>query len=234
MTTTIRLLDLPPHFRLLAWPALHGSGRVPGVSVDVPPALTGQPPSLLCGSDEVFVSLPRDPGEQETVGLLLEASCTDLLSTPVKLLCALVLWDEVVREHGIFQGNIYFASESSVSNLLAVAGEPVPGDLAAVLHDLHSLELLYRFPVAWKFRGAHGLERQCRANGWGRLFGRLVRSAAAGRAMTDPWRELLSAHALEHREAYRQGVELASRADDNVETAIWERIIATQPIPLLV
>jgi hypothetical protein len=229
----VALANLPPYLRLVAWPALNNIGELPGVTVKMPASLTGQPASLLCSSSEVTVTLPRS-GDKAASDLLLASASNGLLAIPVRLVSVLVLWDEVVREQGIFAGNIYLASEDSVAKLLSIAGEPVPTNLGEVLHQIHNLELLYRFPVALKFRGTYGPERQCRANGWGRLLCRLVQGTEPGQSVTEGWRELLSTHVREYWKAYRLGVDLAKNANDDTEPKIWDQILETQPIPVLV
>ncbi|MGW1411527.1 hypothetical protein [Streptomyces sp. NPDC002403] len=79
----------------------------------------------------------------------------------------------MVRKTGVYPGNIYLASEQSVALPLNTAHgtEPSASDgpsatvrLEELPKQMHALELLYRFPVAYKFRGTHGPERQCLAS----------------------------------------------------------------------
>lgn len=230
---SVALHDLPPHLRLIAWPALNNVGEMPGLVVNVPTSLTGQLTSLLCSSEETTVTLSGSDDEAVT-DLLLASASSGLLAIPARLLHALVLWDEVVREQRIFAGNVYLASDDSVARLLSVIGEPVPAGLGEILHQIQNLELVYRFPVALRFRGTYGPERQCRANGWGRLFCRLLQAVEPGQSATDRWHKLLTAHARDHWDAYRTGIELARNANEAAESMTWLQILDTQPIPVLV
>ncbi|MGW4443890.1 hypothetical protein [Streptomyces sp. NPDC004682] len=235
--STTALRDLPPHLRLLAWPALNRRPGLPGVAVRAPAELAAAAPSLACYSGEVGITLPAHTVRPEA--LLTAPPATTALAEPLRLVSTLALWDEVVRESGVYPGNIYLASERSVALLLSTAhpdgGEsPRPVPLPELLEQLHALELLYRFPVAYKFRGAHGRERQCRINGWGRLLFRLL-AAAPG----DPYgiaaaRARLSGHVAAYRDAYRRGVDAARAAEDGSGERIWAGIHAEQPIPVLI
>ncbi|MEU3523163.1 hypothetical protein AB0E62_04730 [Streptomyces sp. NPDC038707] len=234
------LRDLPPHVRLLAWPALNRQGAVPGVSVDVPPELAAAPPSLACYSGAVGVRFhpPTAPGPApEPEELLTSAESDGPLAEPLRLVGTLAVWDEVVRAGGVYGGNIYLASEHSVAALLRTAhdAEPPTADrLAELLEQLHALELLYRFPVAYKFRGKHGLERQCRINGWGRLLFRLLDAAPTNPYGLGDARRRLAEHVHAHREVYRRGVIAASAAEDDSGARIWSDIHAEQPVPVLI
>ncbi|MFJ6105302.1 hypothetical protein ACIQHY_30410 [Streptomyces sp. NPDC092359] len=240
------LRDLPPHLRLLAWPALNRLGAVDGVTVSVPPELASSPPSLACYSGSVGLTYRDDAGTGAAWDDALTApESADVLAEPLRLVSTMALWDEVIREEGVYRGNIYLASERSVAVLLDTAHGTARGTaqdtaprtadrLAELLEQLHALELLYRFPVAYKFRGAHGLERQCRINGWGRLLFRLLDAAPHDPYGIRTARARLSRHVRTHREAYRRGVAAASAAEDASGARIWADIHAEQPIPVLI
>ncbi|MFI5615945.1 hypothetical protein [Streptomyces sp. NPDC051567] len=230
--------DLPPHLRLLAWPALNGRSPLSGVTVTVPAALADGPVSLACYSPDTAVAFaPGHRGGAGAAALLTAPESEEPLAEPLRLVGTLALWDEVVREAGVYGGNIYLAAEGSVARLLRTAhGDDLPGSVepAELLEQLHALELLYRFPVAYKFRGAHGRERQCRVNGWGRLLFRTLDATD-----TDPYgftaaRERLVRHLDTHRDAYLRGVRAASAAADHDGARVWEDIHAEQPIPVLI
>lgn len=230
------LRDLPPHLRLLAWPALNLQGELPGVRVTVPVELTTSPASLLSYSRGTSVELSPE-AEADPGALLTAEKPARLLAEPLRLVTTLALWDEVVRESGVYPGSIYLASEAAVARLLTTAHDCAPPssvELPELLEQLHALELLYRFPVPCKFRGGHGRERQCRINGWGRLLFRLLCEAD-----TDPYgigaaRERLTEHLGTHREAYLRGVRAATAAPDGAGAGVWESIHAEQPIPVLI
>ncbi|MFJ2116065.1 MULTISPECIES: hypothetical protein [unclassified Streptomyces] len=232
------LRDLPPHLRLLAWPAINRLGTVDGVTVTVPPEFAFSPPSLACYSRAVLVTYRRSSGADVPLDDVLTApESVDTLAEPLRLVSTLALWDEVIRESGVYRGNIYLASERSVAALLHAAhgAEPPAADrLAELLEQLHALELLYRFPVAYKFRGTHGLERQCRINGWGRLLFRLLDAAPHDPYGIRAARARLSQHVRTHQDAYRRGVAAASASEDASGARIWADIHAEQPIPVLI
>jgi hypothetical protein len=224
------LRDFPPHVRLLAWPELNRLGTVRGVTVTVPPSLAGAPASLACHSRATTMTIASEL--DEIANLLTH----EALSEPVRLVTTLALWDEEVRNQDIYSGNIYLASEGSVARLLGITSglPPAPERLDELLEQLHALELLYRFPVAFKFRGEHGPERQCRVNGWGRLLLRLF-----GRLEAEPpWladaRTRIAEHLRVDGEVYRRGVSDALAAADEHGTRVWARIHAEQHIPVLI
>ncbi|MFI5937775.1 hypothetical protein [Actinoplanes sp. NPDC051494] len=227
---TTPLRDLAPHVRLLAWPDLNATATVPGVSVHVPPELTGAR-QLAWHSAETTVTTTGDPA-----ALLTDPAVAATLTEPVRLVRSLALFDDVVRAENVYQGNIYLASEASVAGLLDVAaGVPVDtARLATDLEQLHALELLYRFPVAYKFRGGHGIERQCRINGWGRLLDRLLTRAGLDTDWAEAVRARLTVHVRRHRPAYLDGVADALVADDRSDGTVWARIHRRQPIPVLI
>ncbi|WP_177154133.1 hypothetical protein [Streptomyces sp. 2131.1] len=229
--------DLPPHQRLVAWPVINRLGALEGVTVTVPPELAASPPSLACYSRAVRVAHRPSGGDSPLDALLTSPESAHVLAEPLRLVITLALWDEVIREGGVYGGNIYLASERSVGVLLHTAHtiEPAAADrLAEILEQLHALELLYRFPVAYKFRGTHGLERQCRINGWGRLLFRLLDAVPDDPYGIRACRARLTEHVRTHRDAYRRGVIAASAAEDSSGARIWADIHAQQPIPVLI
>ncbi|MFJ4744423.1 hypothetical protein [Streptomyces sp. NPDC088775] len=243
MAKRTALRDLPPHLRLLAWPALNGRGSLDGVRVSLPAELAGNPPSVPCYSRGTTVEFDAVPGDSSggPEFLLTAPESGPVLAEPLRLVSTLALWDEVVREAGVYASNIYLASERSVAGLLRTAhaiAPPSPAELTESLEQLHAMELLYRFPVAYKFRGGHGAERQCRINGWGRLLFRML-SDAGGGSEGDQYgigaaRERLARHVQDHRGAYLRGVRAASAAEDHTGARIWEEIHVEQPIPVLI
>ncbi|MEV3951080.1 hypothetical protein ACIPJG_25560 [Streptomyces halstedii] len=243
MAKPTALRDLPPHLRLLAWPALNDRGHLDGVRVSLPAERAGDPPSVACYSRGTTVEFDAARGESSAGPefLLTAPESEPVLAAPLRLVSTLALWDEVVREAGVYAGNIYLASESSVACLLNTAhaiAPPAPAELTESLEQLHAMELLYRFPVAYKFRGAHGAERQCRINGWGRLLFRMLNDTCGGsegdRYGIGVARERLARHVQDHRGAYLRGVRAASAADDHTGARIWEEIHVEQPIPVLI
>ncbi len=238
MANSTAIRDLPPHLRLLAWPAINGRGPLEGVHVSLPAVPSDDPPSVACYSRSVRVEFDAAFQGASGPGALLTAPASAAaLAEPLRLVSTLALWDEVVREAGVYGGNIYLASEKSVGQLLRTAhaiAPPSPAELAESLEQLHAMELLYRFPVAYKFRGAHGAERQCRINGWGRLLFRMLNDTDGDRYGIGTARARLARHIQDHRDAYLRGVRAASAADDHAGARIWEEIHEEQPIPVLI
>jgi hypothetical protein len=140
---------------------------------------------------------------------------------PLSVVAVLALWDEVVRKVGIYTGNIYLASEAAVSHLLAICGVAPSYDVVTLLDWLTAFELLYRFPVAYKFRRGYGPERQCRLNGWGRLAYRMAKGAEVDLPF-DEWERALASHALTYSETYRAVVDAALRAEDGHDSSVWQ------------
>ncbi|MFF8957914.1 hypothetical protein [Streptomyces sp. NPDC014894] len=228
------LRDLPPHLRLLAWPALNLRGELPGVRVTVPVELTTSPASLICYSRATRVEF--DPGTDPGAALTA-AEPAEVLVEPMRLVTTLALWDEVVRETGLHPGGLYLASEGSVARLLSTAHDCAPPssvELPELLEQLHGLELIDRFPVAPRFQGAHGRERQCRINAWGRLLFRMLDGVKSDPYGIAAARGRLTAHLAAHREAYLRGVAASSDAAGDAGAVLWESIHAEQPIPVLV
>ena len=236
-TTTSALRDLPPHIRLLAWPALNRRDSLPGVAVAVPDHLAACPASLACYSRAVTVGLDLPPdvaGTPEAV--FRRGDYIHPLLEPLRLVVVLALWDEVVRAEGVYAGNIYLASEGSVAALMEVAlgsAPPAPA-LDELLEQLHAMEMLYRFPVAYKFRGAHGRERQCRINGWGRLLFHELTGTDDDVIGYRDMRTRLTEHITQHRDAYTRGVARAVAAHDDAGGRVWQTIHEDQPIPVLI
>jgi hypothetical protein len=230
------LRDLSPPARLLALPALRGhAGDSPSVAVTIPPALLGCPPALACCASEVTVDLRTADDDLAAVRMALADGTThSVLAEPFRLISALVIWDESIRQQDVFRGHVYLASDYSVEVLLRTSDCAPPTDLAALLDQLQNLELVYRFPVALKFRGRYSLERQCRANGWGRLLHRTVVESRADHDWLERCRQRLTQHIQQYRDAYRQGIVSACRADDQSDTGFWDQIHETQPIPIVI
>ncbi|MER6911313.1 hypothetical protein ABT354_06545 [Streptomyces sp. NPDC000594] len=240
--TVSPLRDLPPHLRLLAWPTLNGRVPLPGVRVHAAGAPVGGPVSMACYSRGTTVEFAAGTDPE---ALLKHPAAALSLTVPLRLVGTLVLWDEAIREAGVYSGSICLASEESVARLMRTAhttadgdGDdpaPLPGGLPELLEQLQALDLLYRFPVAYRFRGSPGPERQCRVNGWGRLAVRLLWQTAGDPHGLEPARQRLARHLAEHRSTYLRGVRAATAAEDRPGTTrIWDHIHAEQPIPVLI
>lgn len=228
------LHDLPPHLRLLARPALSGvAGPVP-LDVVVPDHYSGLRASLLAQADGVAVRVPAGsaPVDAVLLTLLTSQATTPGLRPLLDIVVGMAIWDEALRTRGIFAGNAYLASEDAVGALLTVMGAKVPGSLTRHLEELQAFELLYRFPVAYKFRGVYGAERQCRLNGWGRLLYRHLAGADGAGLPVATWRAAVDRHLETYHEPYRVALDRAVRAVDEAPGETWDTVRAL-PVPVL-
>jgi hypothetical protein len=159
----------------------------------------------------------------------LRASAGDLFSLTVLL----SMWDDMVRAAGLVSGRVYLASEVAVSRLYEIAGLTSPTDVGGLLDEAQSLELIYRFPVAFKFRRAYGGENQCRLNGWGRRLARRMLEDEKSRVIAEEWGRSFRKHLREHGAAYQEHVaHVASRGLADAPADSWDRSAAL-PVPLL-
>jgi hypothetical protein len=142
----------------------------------------------------------------------------------LELVAALASWDRAFRDAGLLAGNVYLASDAAGLDLLAAAGARCrlsAGTLAAVLHDLYGLELIYRFPVALKFRSEYGPDRQFRLNCWGRRLAAQLRAdgpVAAGAPAVDAALDGLLAR---HHDRYARHVALLHEAAEGDGGRSW-------------
>jgi hypothetical protein len=236
--TAIRVVPLnhlPPDLRILAWPALRQPGATLPIEVVLPQRYRGLPTPLLARADHVAVRLPDslESTEDSLLALLMSRTVTPVLRPLLDIVGCMAVWDETLRALSIFTGNAYFASEEAVGALLATAGVENVGSVPDHLEDLQAFELLYRFPVAYKFRGEYGAERQCRLNGWGRLLYRHLIEAGSAGLPTASWRAAVKCHLEAYRESYRLALERATHAVDDTSGHIWD-VAQALPIPVLV
>ncbi|MCP9213337.1 hypothetical protein [Streptomyces cucumeris] len=230
----VPLHSLPPHLRLLAWPALRGVGGPVPLDVVVPDHYSGLPTPLLAQADGVAVRFPAGPAPSDAalLTLLTSQTTTPELRPLLDIVVGMAIWDEALRTRGVFVGNAYLASEDAVGALLTVTGVEVPGSLVGHLEELQAFELLYRFPVAYKFRGMYGAERQCRLNGWGRLLYRHLAEADGAGLPVATWRAAVDRHLGTYHEPYRVALDRAVRAVDEAPGETWDTVRAL-PVPVL-
>jgi hypothetical protein len=166
----------------------------------------------------------------ELLRLVQSAATVDLLPLECAVVCVLDAWDRLFRELEIYDGNIYMASETAVARLLEVAGAPeVPTpDVVTALDDLQAVELVYRFPIARKFRGTFGVDNQCRLNGWGRRLAQNLPHPDAER-----WRSAIRDHLRAEGAAYRDLVKDLVKASDASGGELWNRVQSV-PVSILV
>jgi len=149
------------------------------------------------------------------------------IATSLRLVLMLAAWDEEFRAANLYPGNVYLASEWSVQPLAEAAGvHDTMLDTFAALHALLTLlfqaELIYRFPVAIKFRGTFGAERQFRLNCWGRrLASRIAKHDSAAQFSTSI-RRRLAAHLQEHHDLYTKHMALLRDLAAFPAGAAWE------------
>jgi hypothetical protein len=151
------------------------------------------------------------------------------------LVALLSAWDDVIREIGLYSGRIYLASEEATRRLFEIAGAEAPPKecFRALLLEAQSLELIYRFPVAFKFRRTYGSENQCRLNGWGRRLARRATRDRLSATIREDWHAGLRSHLLKHADVYGRHIEyvgsegLASAPGDSFSLA------TRLPIPIL-
>ena len=218
--------SLPPHVRLLVWPEAVAPDRRAGLGLVQACPQAPTPWSDLTVDRLRAMSFSSAEAWPKAVHELPE------VREPLSVIAILALWDEVVRKVGIYTGNIYLASETAVSHLLTIGGVAPPQDVVSLLDWLTAFELLYRFPVAYKFRHGYGSERQCRLNGWGRLAYRMARCAEVDLPFDELERALVS-HALTYSETYRAVVGAALRAEDGHDSSVWQ-LANELPIGVLV
>ena len=219
--------NLPPHVRLLVWPEAVTQDRRTGLGLLRACPRAPTPWSELIVDRRRAMSFSCDEAWLKAVHQIPE------VREPLSIIAILALWDEVVRRGGIYAGNIYLASEAAVSQLLTIGGFVPAQDIVCLLDWLTAFELLYRFPVAYKFRQGYGSERQCRLNGWGRLTYRMVRSDTGVDLPFDEWERALERHASTFSETYRAVVGAALSAQDGNDVSVWQ--LANQlPIGVLV
>ncbi|WP_405183557.1 hypothetical protein [Nocardia sp. NBC_01377] len=159
------------------------------------------------------------------------------LSIPPIGLCLLMwLWDSEFRTSGLFASNVYLASSRSVWAIAEITDwrlpEPAsPDGFDRVLRGMCEAELLYQFPVALKFRGEYGPDRQLRLNCWGRrLAERLARGCLAPDVAVA--RETIREHLSEHYPAYERHMSLLGHIDSEPAGIAWESAM-TLPVGVL-
>lgn len=240
--TAVRLHDLPPYLRAALLPAIRRDAEQPlgdGCAVrlvtprgDTPVYLRVWDRGLECAAVPglSFEDL-QEALEAYVAAGGLRGDTEDLF----QLVGLLSVWDDLIRELDLYPGRVYMASEEATRQLFPLAGiePPTPEQFRTLLLEAQALELMYRFPVAFKFRRAYGHENQCRLNGWGRrLAHRAFKDEASARERAG-WSDRLRAHLEEHREAYATHVDYVS--SEGMATAPGDSwTLANElPVPIL-
>lgn len=234
------LHDLPPYLRAAAMACIRSDDRLElGAwgSIALSESRGDQPPYLVAWRRDVLIAAESDPkalaqGLEEFIASgELRRRAADLFG----LVVVLGAWDDAIREVGLYPGRVYLASEAATGRLFRVAGEqsPDPDSLHELLIEAQSLELIYRFPVAYKFRRAYGSENQCRLNGWGRrLARRAVRDPESAR-LREQWHANLCAHLIERFEEYSSHIEYVGSEGLATAPADSFALAAGLPVPIL-
>ncbi len=200
------------------------------------------PPGWNHPDATVVITCARDTSAVAYLDTVVEefahACVRDFAACPALTLSVLLsLWDSEFRAAGLFDGNVYLSSAAAVAAAAAVAGWTAPmltepGSLEPVLLAMGEAELLYRFPVAIKFAGEFGPDRQLRLNCWGR---RLAERATASTALTDPTsaaRTRIRNHLTKNRHRYHQHMQRLAHLSDHPAGTAWRS--ATQlPVGVL-
>ena len=157
------------------------------------------------------------------------------LLLPVVVGCA--AWDSLLRERQVFPSSVYFASSAAVAQLARVVepelnGPTLVDDVDALLGSLFTAELVYRFPVALKFRGRFGPERQVRLNCWGRRLAARIADEPNHHTRAAIVGDRLRLHFEHFESAYRSHMRDIAQADALPPGAAWESATAL-PIGLL-
>ena len=232
------LMCLPPDLRV-PWLILRDSGETCfaanceiGFAAPVTgyPVGTGLPALLRDPAAQVTVSAPDGVDMEAALEMLLselaEEHAKARLTQLIDIVASLAMWDLLFQHRGLFSGNVYLSSEAAAMALVSTAGlAPVSKpEMETTLSVLYTLELIYRFPVALKFRGNFGAERQLRLNCWGRrLVHRLTTGTVLG-ARADAVRKNLSLHLARHDGLYRSHMEALAELDEMRPGEAWQRV----------
>lgn len=213
MRSVARLRSLSPNLRAALLPcARWGTEQTVGLTTTVTLAgIIGPdvPAYLRLADRDMEFVMRSEQGKELSVDQLLSryifdggifSDAPDIFSI-VTVLAAL---DELFTKLDLYQGHVYIASERAMSKALHVAGADsleYPALLGA-LNDLQALELLYRFPVARRFRQAYDGQSQCRLSGWGRRLGVMLVQHAPAQLMYSDCMARLQRHLEKDRERY--------------------------------
>lgn len=219
--------EIPPDLRL-PWLAPSGLDTTHGIMT----AFADGGECLTCAASHGSATLP----EGSAAANALESAVDDLIrritdSGPIaaslRLVLVLAAWDEEFRAADLYSGNVYLASEWSAQSLAQAAGVHdimlgTPAVLCALLTLLFQAELIYRFPVAIKFRGTFGVERQFRLNCWGRRLASRIAGHDSAAQFSISIRRRLAAHLQEHHDLYAKHMALLRDLAAFPAGAAWE------------
>ncbi|WP_280243773.1 hypothetical protein [Nocardia abscessus] len=189
---------------------------------------------------KALIDCPQGQEPQEfldaAVDELVVVGDEDAIVTAVQVMLALALWDDEFTASGLFPGNVYLASEEAGLRLLDLCGIAMSvrqrSALDGLLRELFTAELIYRFPVALKFRGRFGTERQFRLNCWGRQLAARVARHPGNAVLAARLRGDIREHLVEYHEQYRKHMALLSDLSAHPAGAAW-RSTAGLPVGVL-
>lgn len=145
-------------------------------------------------------------------------------------------WDSAFRRHGLFDGSVYLASSDDIFDLVSLTStadpEATPEQVDLILARLFAVELVYRFPVALKFRGEFGAERQARLNCWGRRLAERLRAQPEFADALTAIDGKVDAHLAENRAQYLEHMRLLAHLADYPPGTAW-RSAADLPVGVL-
>jgi hypothetical protein len=236
----MRLHALPPYLRAALMSSIRRDSPLDldgGGSVGLADPRAERPPYLVAWNRDAMLTVEPDANaltkalEEHLAHGGLRREATDLFV----LVALFSVWDDVIRELGLYPGRVYLASEQAARHLFGFAGAeiPSPAALQDLLVEAQSLELIYRFPVAFKFRRAYGVENQCRLNGWGRRLARRATVDPQSAELRNAWQANLRDHALEHFDAYGRHIEYVASKGLAIAPADSFTLATQLPIPIL-
>lgn len=147
--------------------------------------------------------------------------------------------DDAFRTAGLWRGNIYLAGVDALRAAQQIAGLATDSHAGRAeslntLRELQSLELVYLFPVAPKFRrGVYDGEIQFRLNGWGRALANRLTLCASWSQRARGAGEAVQRHVVAERAQY---AEFLSDLDLVKQEYAGDRLEDSRrmPIPVLV
>lgn len=229
------ILELPPDLRILCW-GLHpgGSRRFAAATIEMRATNMNGAPGLA----DVYPAAPARDVEEVLSAAAREIAHSmnghDELTGVLLVVLALAHWDQQFRDSGLFPGNIYLSSESSLPRLIACSGLPdfclpSPLQVHSTLDGLFHHELIYRFPVALKFRAQYARDRQFRLNCWGRRLAQRIQMGDAGTRISEQIGERIRTHLSMHCDDYSRHVALLRDLDAHDLGAAW---ISASSLPI--
>lgn len=146
-------------------------------------------------------------------------------SLAFSIIAACYSWDSAFRRHGLFRSSVYLASSQDIFALVSLTShegaEATPEQVDDILARLFEVELVYRFPVALKFRGEYGAERQARLNCWGRRLAERLHDQPEFADTLTLIDDSIDAHLDENRAQYLEHMRLLAHLADYPPGTGW-------------